>query len=42
MEQAIALEGVRLRRVGEDVIITGDVHGSGRSHRNGRARRARR
>jgi diaminohydroxyphosphoribosylaminopyrimidine deaminase/5-amino-6-(5-phosphoribosylamino)uracil reductase len=38
MDQAIALRDVRLRRVGPDVIITGDVHGNRRGDRKNRAR----
>jgi diaminohydroxyphosphoribosylaminopyrimidine deaminase / 5-amino-6-(5-phosphoribosylamino)uracil reductase len=39
MDQAIELRDVRLRRVGPDVIITGDVHGNRRGDRKNRARR---
>jgi len=39
MDQAIALTDVRLRQVGPDVIITGDVHGNRRGNRKNRARR---
>lgn len=42
MADAIALERVRLRRVGQDVMITGDVHGARGSQRARRARDARR
>ena len=38
MKQAIELRDVRLRRVGPDVIITGDVHGNRRGDRKNRAR----
>jgi diaminohydroxyphosphoribosylaminopyrimidine deaminase/5-amino-6-(5-phosphoribosylamino)uracil reductase len=40
MSQAIPLSDVRLRRVGQDVIITGDVHGAGRSQRPRRKSRS--
>ena len=40
MDQAIALRDVRLRQVGPDVIITGDVHGNRRGNRKNRARRS--
>jgi diaminohydroxyphosphoribosylaminopyrimidine deaminase/5-amino-6-(5-phosphoribosylamino)uracil reductase len=38
MEQATRLADVRLRRVGADVIIIGDVHGDRRGDRKNRAR----